>query len=194
MITGNGVENWHYLAVKSISALFRGIMPNNNGDYYHLNCFHSYRTNKKLKKHERLCGKNDYCHVKMPKEDNKILKNSHGEKSLKSPFIVIASSCQNNPEKSYTEKKAKHEPSGYSYIICYSFHKSKNDQNYYRGKYCMENFSKDLRNLAIKAINYEKKEIIPLTIDEKKFYEKQKVCYICKKWFAQIKIIKKNLN
>ena len=39
----NGVENWHYLAVKSISALFRGIMSNNNGDYYCLNCFHSYR-------------------------------------------------------------------------------------------------------------------------------------------------------
>ena len=28
-----GVENWHYLAVKSISALFRGITSNNNGDY-----------------------------------------------------------------------------------------------------------------------------------------------------------------
>ena len=42
MITDE-VENWHYLAVKSISALFRGIMSNNNGDYYYcLNCFHSY--------------------------------------------------------------------------------------------------------------------------------------------------------
>ena len=39
----NRVKNWHYLAVKSISALFRGIMSNNNGDYYCLNCFHSYR-------------------------------------------------------------------------------------------------------------------------------------------------------
>ena len=89
MITDDG-ENWHYLAVKSISALFRGITSNNNGDYYCLNCFHSYRTNNMLKKHERLCGKNDYCHVKMPKEDNKILKYNHEEKSLKSPFITIA--------------------------------------------------------------------------------------------------------
>ena len=54
-------------------------MSNNNGDYYCLNCFHSYRTNNVLKKHERLCGKNDYCPVKMPKEDNKILKYNHGE-------------------------------------------------------------------------------------------------------------------
>ena len=55
MIT-DGVKNWHHLAVKSISALFRGIMSNNNGDYYYLNRFHSYRTNNV---HERLCGKND---------------------------------------------------------------------------------------------------------------------------------------
>ena len=45
----------------------------------------------------------------------------------------------------------------------------------------MEKFSKHLKNLAMKLINYEKKEMIPLTNDEKKFYEKQKVCYICKK-------------
>ena len=46
----------------------------------------------------------------------------------------------------------------------------------------MEMFCKDLRNQAI--INYEKKEIIPLTDEETKFYEKQKVCYICKKEFS----------
>ena len=59
MITDDD-ENWHYLAVKNISALFRGITSNNdNRDYYCLNYFHSYRTNNILKKHERLCSKND---------------------------------------------------------------------------------------------------------------------------------------
>ena len=38
MIT-DGVNNWHYLAVKSLSRLFREITSNNNGDYYCLNCF-----------------------------------------------------------------------------------------------------------------------------------------------------------
>ena len=32
-------EKWHYLAVKRLSALFRGITGNNNGDFYCLNCF-----------------------------------------------------------------------------------------------------------------------------------------------------------
>ena len=35
-----------------------------------------------------------------------------------------------------------------------------------------------------KISNYEKKEMIPLTDEENKFYEKQKVCYICKKGFS----------
>ena len=75
MIT-EGVNNWHYLTVKSLSRLFRGILSNNNGDYYCLNCFHSYHRNNMLKKHERLY--------------NKTLKYNHGEKSLKAPFIIIA--------------------------------------------------------------------------------------------------------
>ena len=50
----------------------------------------------------------------MPNEDNQILKYNHGEKSLKASAIIYAdlecllekiNSCQNNPEKSYTERK-----------------------------------------------------------------------------------------
>ena len=61
----------------------------------------------------------------MPDENNKILKYIPGKKSLKAPFVIYADlecspqkidSCQNNPEKSYTEKKAKHIPSGYSIV------------------------------------------------------------------------------
>ena len=65
--------------------------------------------------------------------------------------------------------------------MCCSFDKSKNKQNYYREKDYMIMFCKDLRNQAMKIINHEKKEIIPLTDEEKESYENQKVCYICKK-------------
>ena len=41
-------ENWHYLVVKSLSGLLRGISSNHNSDYYCLNCFHSDRTENKL--------------------------------------------------------------------------------------------------------------------------------------------------
>ena len=53
----------------------------------------------------------------------------------------------------------------------------------------MKRFCKDLRDQAIKIIDYEKKEIIRLTNEEKESYEKQKVCIIyAKKNFVEIKI------
>ena len=73
MIT-DGVNNWHYLAEISLSKLLRGITSNNHGDFYCLNCFHSYRTKNKLKKHKNICKEHDFCHVKMPDEDNKTFK------------------------------------------------------------------------------------------------------------------------
>ena len=56
-------KKWHYLAVKSLSALFRGITSNNNGHFYCLNCLCSYRTENKLKKHKKACENHDYCYV-----------------------------------------------------------------------------------------------------------------------------------
>ena len=47
MITGG--KRWHYLAVKKFSVLLRGVTSNHNGDFYCLNCFHSYSTENKLK-------------------------------------------------------------------------------------------------------------------------------------------------
>ena len=47
----------------------------------------------------------------------------------------------------------------------------------------MKKFCKDLREYATKIINYEKKDMIPLTKKEEKHYNKQEVCCICKKKF-----------
>ena len=62
MITGG--KKCHYLAVKILSTLLRGITSNRNRDFYCLNCFHSYSTEKKLKKHERLCNDHNYCYIR----------------------------------------------------------------------------------------------------------------------------------
>ena len=47
MITDD--EKWHYLAVKKLSALLRGVISKHIGDFYCLKCFHSYSTEKNLK-------------------------------------------------------------------------------------------------------------------------------------------------
>ena len=116
-------KKWHYLTVKSLPALLRRITSKNNGDFYCLNCFHSFITENKLKKHYNVCKNYDYCYVEMPKEDNKILIYNHGEKSMKVVFIIYPdlesllekmNTCNNNPKKSSTTKINKHTPSGYS--------------------------------------------------------------------------------
>ena len=116
-------KKWHYLAIKSISMLFRGIASKNNGDFYCLNCFYSFRTEDALKNHENVCRDHDYCCIEMPNEENYILKYNLGEKSMKIPFIIYGdfesileeiSTCGNDPKKSSTTKISKHTPSGFS--------------------------------------------------------------------------------
>ena len=134
LMIGNG-ENWHYLVVKSLSRLLKGITSNHKEDFYCLNCFHSYRTKNKLDEHKKICENHEYCHVEMPNEDINIIKYNQGEKSIKLPFIIYAdlecllekmSTCYNNPEESSTTKINKHTPSGYSLFTHCSFDKTKN--------------------------------------------------------------------
>ena len=82
MIT-DGFGKWHYVAIKSISGLLRGITSTHNGDFYCLNCFHSYRTHKKLKEHEQLCGKYGFCNLKLPDEKHKYISSTSGTNTLK---------------------------------------------------------------------------------------------------------------
>ena len=91
--------------------------------------------------------------------------------------------CINNPNESSTTKINKHTPSVYSIFTSCSFDESKNKLNYYRGKDCMKKFCKDLKEHATRIINYEKKNIIPLTKEEKINYNDQQICYVCKKEF-----------
>ena len=103
-------------------------------------------------------------------------------------------SCQNKPEKSYTEKKTKHTPSGYSLFTNCSFDSAKNKFDCYRGRDCMGKFCKVFREHTMRIFNYEKEDVIPLTDEENTSYEEQKVCYICKKNLIQMKTIKMRLN
>ena len=164
MIT-NG-EKWHYISLKSVRTddgfnrparsllrLFRGITANSNGAFYCLNGLHSFWTDNALKRHERLYEHNNDCSVEMPTNFNKILKYNHKEKSLRVPFVIYADleclllkkqSCQNNPKESCTERKAKHEPSGYALNLICSFNFKKNEHNFYRGSDCIKKFCKGL--------------------------------------------------
>ena len=178
---------------KNIPRLFRGITSNTHGDFYCVGCLHSFTTKNKLKDHERLCNNHKYGEIIMPTEDRKILKHNHGEKSLKVPHLFYIDteslllkhqSSQNHPEKSYTETKAIYEACGYALNLVTSYDSNKNTHTYYRGKDCIQKLCKELKTQAIEIIKYEKKKMIPLTNNEKEYYEKRKYCHICHKKFC----------
>ena len=125
LMISNG-ENWHYLTVKNLCRLLRGITSNHDGDFYCLNCFHSYRTKNKLDARKKIWENHEYCDIEMPTKDNNIIKYNQGGKSLKLPFIIYTdlecllekiNTCYNNPEESSTTKINKHTPSDYPLLI-----------------------------------------------------------------------------
>ena len=197
LMISNG-ENWHYLAVKYLSRLLRGITSNYNSDYYYcLNCLHSYRTENKLNAHRKICENNKYCNIEMPSPNNNLIKYNQREKSLEFPFIIYTDlecllkkidTCYNNPDLSSTTKINQHIPSGYSIYTNCSFDKSNNKLSYYRGEDCMKRFCKDLKDHATKIIDFKKKTTIPLTKEEEDNYNKENTCYICKKDFNNDKV------
>ena len=87
-----------------------------------------------------------------------------------------------------------HGPSGYALGLISSFDSKENKDNLYRGEDCMEKFCKDLRNQAMKIINYEKKEMIPLTDNEIGFAKGKKFVIYVKNNFVLMKMIRVKLE
>ena len=82
-------KKWHYLAVKKLPALLRGIKSSHNGDFYCINCLHSFRTKNKFKKHKNVCKNHDYCYMEMPTKYKKILKYIHRQKHIKFHLLFM---------------------------------------------------------------------------------------------------------
>ena len=127
MIT-NG-EKWHYLTVRTLSALLKGITSKHNDDSYCLNCFHLYRTKKALEKHMKVCEDKDCCYIEMP-EKGASFKYHHGVKSMRARFVMYADleslfenmdTCTNDPNKSSTTQINNHEMCGCSFTTHCSF-------------------------------------------------------------------------
>ena len=140
----------HYLAVKKLSPLLRGITYEHQGDFYCLNRLLSFATKKnKLDSHKKVCENKDFFNVIMASEDTKILEVNQYQKSDKVPFIIYAdlecivetiNGCKNNPEDSSTTIVSEHIPSGFSMSTISSFRSIENKHDVYRAEDCMKMF------------------------------------------------------
>ena len=71
----------------------------------------------------------------MPDDDHKYISSTSGKNSLRVPIVIYADfecllfkmdSCEKCPDNSYTEKRSRHKPCGYSLTTCYSYVKTLN--------------------------------------------------------------------
>ena len=154
-------EKWHYLAVKKLSPLLRGITSKHYSDFYWLNCLHSFRAKNKLESHKKVCEKKYFCNVIMLSQDTEILEFNQSDKA---PFIIYADleciiekidECKNNPENSTTKKVSEHIPSGFSMFTISSSRSIENKHDVCRD--CMKKFSEFLREHTMKIINFKNK-------------------------------------
>ena len=76
-------NGWHYLAITKLSALLGRITSNYHGDFYCLNCLHSFATENKLKSHEKVCRNKDFLGIVLPTQKNDALEFNHYMKSEK---------------------------------------------------------------------------------------------------------------
>ena len=114
----NREKQWHYPAVKTLSVLLGGITKH-HGDFYCLNCFHSFAGKNKIQSYKRVCENKDFCSMIIPSEDTKIIEFNQYQKPDNAPFIIYVDleciieeidECENNPENLSTSKVSEHIP------------------------------------------------------------------------------------
>ena len=64
------------------------IKRNNVGDFYCLNCLHSFPTKNKHESYEKVCENRDFCDVITPSEDTKILEFNQCQISDQILFVI----------------------------------------------------------------------------------------------------------
>ena len=148
---------------------------NHKDDFDCLNCLNSFRTENKLKIHEKICKNKDFSEVEIPSEKNEILKLNQYIKSDKMSYIVYADleslikkigRCTYNPEKSSTTKNGEHMPCGCSMSTIWGFDHIKDKHTLYRGKNYMKKFFESLREHAKSITDFEEKKNV--TINKKR--------------------------
>ena len=79
---------YHYLVVKNLSALLRRITSKHHGDFYCLNCLHSFATKNKLESQKKVWQKKIFCGLVLPTQKIIISKFNQYIKSDKMPHML----------------------------------------------------------------------------------------------------------
>ena len=158
-------------------------------------CLTHYTKEELLEKHITYCGNNETVSVKMPTKENSILKFKNHFKKFPLPFVIYAdfecfttpiSSCQPNPDKSFTQTYQKHEPSGFCiYLKTLDGLNTNFEPIVYTKKTPNEDVSEKFIEQVVKLTHkiyqdyYQKPKPLNLTDKEKKEFQLATICHIC---------------
>ena len=88
-------------------------------------CLNTFKTEKSLASHHEYCKSHEEIKIELPEKETKFSFQNHN-RSMRVPFKVYVdfesftpqlSTCQPNPDESYTKRHQKHTPSGFCYHI-----------------------------------------------------------------------------
>ena len=180
-------ENAHYCLVNNISALLASQINNHKGTRnICLNCLSSYKCKKSLDEHKEYCYNNECVKTIMP-EPGTFLRFKNFLHSEKVPFVVYADTealIKEIHNCDPTKKYQKHEPVSFSYYIkCFDNSVCEPILRTYtkstpEGEDAMDVFIKWLEE-DVKAIANIKPNKMIFTEEDKKQFNKSKICWIC---------------
>ena len=175
---------------EKLSTLLRRLTSKHCGNFYCLNSVNSFRTENKLKSYGQICKNKDFFVTLMPSKKDNILEFNQYLKSDKMSYIIYADieyligkidGPTNHPKNSSTIKIWTHIPCGYSISSICGFDHIDNKHTFYREKDCIKKSGISLREHTKNIVDFEQKEMLPLTKEKLKSYQDTKACYICRK-------------
>ena len=201
-ITDNNGK-WHFLVLPSIPTndgylrpikifpqLMSGLSSKNYCNFYCYGCFHSFRTESALNKHVELCKDKKFWRIDLPKKGKNFQYHKPGSKSLQmnymiysdlESFLIPYQSC--DYENAITVELNKHEVPGYS-INVVSNHTKKSEQTFFRGKFSVSRFCKEVPEAAKKLFDTKMMPMKKFNKKQQNDYDNATCCYICGKQFG----------
>jgi len=182
-------DKFHYVWIKDLSRLIRGITRDHNKKYLCDRCFHYCSSQEKLMSHDEDCKELNQCKVRMPFGKFSIMRFRNYKNKLRSPYIVymdIESILEGG--ESYIQKHVPHSVGYYfhcTYDITLSYYRS------YRGPECISWFVKEMKQLAedVEPTYMCPVPMDPLTYEQQVEYNNATKCHICKERFQQEDVI-----
>ena len=190
-------EKQHYSLIKTFLRLMRSQYTSHKSSKIYIckKCLSHYTKEEVLEKHIKYCGNNETVSVKMPTKENSILKFKNHFKKFPLPSVIYAdfecfttriSSCEPNPDESFTKTYQKHEPSGFClYLKTLDGLNTNFKPIVYTKKTPDEDVSKKFIEQVVKLTHkiyqdyYQKPKPLNLTDKEEKEFQLATICHIC---------------